>query len=142
MLRTRALLAVRVPAPLCSGDTQLRWLSEPPDVTRGDLVWYTDGSLVNGKWRDFASAGCALVAVNGDGALVAVAEARLPSKVKTAAEAEARALPVAAHCGAGRSCQGHRRFAPTCGRLGAHRRRGRWRYCGSRRVWGADLDAS
>jgi hypothetical protein len=95
LLRTRALLAVRVPAPVVTDDIMIRWKSEVPDLTRDDLVFYTDGSLMHSRYREFATAGCAVVIVSSDGALVGVVEARLPSRVGTASEAEANALLLA-----------------------------------------------
>jgi hypothetical protein len=95
LLRTRALLAVRVPAPVVTDDIMVRWRSEVPDLTRGDLVFYTDGSLVHSRYREFSTAGCAVVIVSLDGALLGVVEARLPSRVGTASEAEANALLLA-----------------------------------------------
>ena len=47
------------------------------------------------NYREFSTAGCAVIFVTGDGALVGVVEARLPSRVFTACEAEARALLLA-----------------------------------------------
>ena len=95
LLRTRALLAVRVPAPVVADDAMARWRSEVPDLTRSDLVFYTDGSFLHSRYREFSTAGCAVVIVSSDGVLVGVVEARLPSRVGTASEAEARALLLA-----------------------------------------------
>ena len=95
LLRTRALLAIRVPAPVVTDDTMVRWRSDVPDLTRDDLVFYTDGSLMHSRYREFSTAGCAVVIVSLDGALVGVVEARLPSRVGTASEPEANALLIA-----------------------------------------------
>ena len=92
LMRTRALLAVRVPAPVINDDALVRWRSDVPDLSRGDLVCYTDGSVMNPRHKFFATAGCAVIFVTSDGALAGVVEARLPSRVRTACEAEARAL--------------------------------------------------
>jgi hypothetical protein len=95
LMRTRALLAVRVPAPVVVDEALVRWRSEVPDLSRSDLVFSTDGSLFHPRFREFSTAGCAVVIVSSDGALLGVVEARLPSRVRTAAEAEARALLLA-----------------------------------------------
>jgi hypothetical protein len=47
------------------------------------------------RYREFKTAGCAVVIVSYDGALVGIVEARLPSRVGTASEAEARAFLLA-----------------------------------------------
>jgi hypothetical protein len=95
LMRTRAVLAVRVPRPTVTDDALVRWRSEVPDLTRNDLIFYTDGSLMQPRYREFKTAGCAVVIVSYDGALVGIVEARLPSRVGTASEAEARAFLLA-----------------------------------------------
>jgi hypothetical protein len=94
-MRTRAVLAVRVPRPTVTDDALVRWRSEVPDLTRNDLIFYTDGSLMQPRFSEFVTAGCAVVIVSCDGALVGIVEARLPSRVGTASEAEARAFLLA-----------------------------------------------
>ena len=67
MRRTRALLVMRIVPPPRSDVAQLRWLTPPPDVTRSDVRWFIDGSVV--------VATAAIVVVGDDGSLVAYAEA-------------------------------------------------------------------
>ena len=64
-------------------------------MIRDDLVFYTDGSLVNARYKEFSSAGCGIVIVSSDGVLVRVVEARLPFCVSAASEANAYALMLA-----------------------------------------------
>jgi hypothetical protein len=94
LLRTRGLLTVAVPRRPVVDVEQVRWLTAPPDVTRDDLCWYTDGSLVDGTWADLATAAAAIVVTTVDGALIAIAEIALPSCVRSASAAEAAAVVV------------------------------------------------
>ena len=98
LLRTRALLVMRVVPPPRSAIAQLRWLTPPPDVTRSDMRWFIDGSVVDGKWPELAVATAAIVVVGDDGSLLAYAEALLPPTVLTAAAAEAHGLMLAIQC--------------------------------------------
>ena len=93
LLRTRALLAISVPRLPVNECPCITWVTDEPDVTRNDLQWYTDGSVLNAR-EGLPSAGCALVALDNCGALVAVARVALPSKVVTAPHAELYALIV------------------------------------------------
>ena len=98
LLRTRALLVMRVAPPPRVSDAQLRWLTPPPDFTRCNVRWFIDGSVIDGRWPELAVATAALVVVGDDGALLAFAEARLPATVLTAAAAEAYGLMLATSC--------------------------------------------
>jgi hypothetical protein len=98
LLRTRALLVMRVVPPPRSDVAQLRWLTPTPDVTRRDVRWFIDGSVVDAKWPELAVATAAIVVVCDDGSLVAYAEALLPPTVLTAAAAEAHGLMLAVQC--------------------------------------------
>ena len=92
LLRTRALLAVTLPAAPILDLPRCRWLTAEPDTTDEGLTWYTDGSVVHAMWEHFTVAACAIVVVNPDGVLVAVAEALLPTKVRTSPAAETNAI--------------------------------------------------
>ena len=92
LVRTRGIAVERMPLPAWPQEAELRWIVGPPDVTRSDLVWYIDGSVVDATWESFASAAAAVVVVNSDGDLIAVAEAALPATVQTSGAAEACAL--------------------------------------------------
>ena len=86
-----------MPAPIVVDDAIMRWKSEVPELTRADLVLYLDGSVMNPRFGIHATAGCAIIIVSPAGDLLGVLEVRLPSRVCTAAEAEARALQLAVH---------------------------------------------
>ena len=57
ILRTRAMLVLRLPARQHSGEGTFQWLLEPSqhDSLAQDAVWYFDGSLLNGKWKAYRS---------------------------------------------------------------------------------------
>jgi hypothetical protein len=69
-------------------ETGVRWYTDPPDVTRHDLRWFTDGSLRFGGIWELRRTGCAIVVVSKGGDLVAFGNAVPPSWVRTAAAAE------------------------------------------------------
>ena len=71
LLRTRGLLTARLPRPPPHSGESFRWLSDPPDAQRLDVIWYFDGSFLNGRWGIFASAGFAIVVVSDAGDLLA-----------------------------------------------------------------------
>ena len=89
MLQTRALLAISIPLQPVLQEPLFRWLSDEPDVTSPMYTWYPDGSVVHPRWPDCRAAACAIAVCDERGALVGLAEARLPSRVTTAAEAKA-----------------------------------------------------
>jgi hypothetical protein len=89
MLQTRALLAISIPMQPVLQEPLFRWLSTEPDVTSAEYTWYTDGSVVHPHSQECIAAACAIAICDRSGALVGLAEARLPSRVTTAAEAEA-----------------------------------------------------
>ena len=93
LLSTRALLTVPIPYQPIVSIPKVWWFTEEPDVSRADIQWHTDGSVVNGT-LGCPTAGCSLIATSNDGALVAVAQVALPSKIKTAPQAELQALLV------------------------------------------------
>ena len=78
-LQTRGLLAVRFPAPDPQVETPLQWVPAQPDLTRNDLVFHTDGSMRFGPWWALRRTGCAVVATDATGALVAYAWAVPPA---------------------------------------------------------------
>ncbi|CAK0874085.1 unnamed protein product, partial [Prorocentrum cordatum] len=88
LLRTRGLLALRPPRPLPQEEMAARWFTDPPDATRTDLCWYTDGSMKFGPLWEFRRTGCALVVVSEAGDLVAYGSAVPPPWIRTAAAAE------------------------------------------------------
>ncbi|CAK0836913.1 unnamed protein product, partial [Prorocentrum cordatum] len=69
-------------------EVAVRWFTDPPDATRTDLCWYTDGSMKFGLLREFRRAGCAFVVVSEAGDLVAYGSAVPPPWIRTAAAAE------------------------------------------------------
>ena len=95
MLQTRGLLALSLPKPLIVDEARVRWITQQPDGCRGDLKIYIDGSLLNARFAEYSTAACALVIVSTQGDLLGIAQCRLPSKVRTAAEAEAYGLALA-----------------------------------------------
>lgn len=94
LLQTRGLMAVKVPRPLPQVEISIKWYTEPPDVTRGDLTWYTDGSMRHGHVWELRRTGFAIVVVDHSGTLVAFGIGVPPAHVRTAAAAELWALMV------------------------------------------------
>ena len=88
LLRTRGLLAITVRRPEQQQETGIQWYTEPPDATRSDLCWYTDGSMMFGPVWELHRTGCAIVAVSTSGELVAFGNAVPAPWVRTAAAAE------------------------------------------------------
>jgi hypothetical protein len=95
VLRTRGLLVDRVSRPCWPDAAQFRWLTAAPDVTRGDLTWYIDGSVMDPTVESLGAAAAAVVVVNDEGDLISFGEAALPGTVQTSAGAEAHALLIA-----------------------------------------------
>ena len=48
-MSTRAVLAVRVPAPIITDEVMMRWRSDVPDLSLEGLACYTDGSLLHAR---------------------------------------------------------------------------------------------
>ena len=88
LLHTRGLLAIKIRRPPVQEEAAVRWIGAPPDVTRSDLIWYTDGSLKYGSCWELRRTGCSLVVVSQDGDLVAYGHAVPPAWVRSAAAAE------------------------------------------------------
>lgn len=66
----------------------MRWFTDPPDVTRTDIRWYIDGSMMFGHVWGLRRTGCAIVVVSYSGDLVAFGNAVPPAWVRTAAASE------------------------------------------------------
>ena len=67
------------------------WIVPLPDhVTgSGDITWYCDGSLIDGKWSAIRCSGFGIAAFSNEGDLVAYGLGWPPSWCDTAASAEA-----------------------------------------------------
>ena len=91
-LKVRGLLVVSVPPPIRVQAPCFRWITAQPDLTRTDVVWYIDGSVVDRAFPDLTTAAAAVVIVGSDGLLAAVGEAFLPAWVRTFGAAEAQGL--------------------------------------------------
>ena len=99
LLRTRGLLAVSIPRPPRQQETGIKWFTAPPDPTRNDLCWYTDGSMKFGPTWELRRTGCSIVAVSHSCDLVAFGNACPAPWVRTAVAAELWAVMlVLAYC--------------------------------------------
>jgi len=94
LLLTRGMLTVRLQVPAPAADGWFRWLKAVPDSVSGELVYYIDGSLLDGPSRLFGRTGFAVVAVDRQGELRGYGHGVPPCWVRTAAAAEAWALYV------------------------------------------------
>ncbi|CAK0853437.1 unnamed protein product [Prorocentrum cordatum] len=72
-----------------------RWFTEPPDATRDDLIWYTDGSMKFGPLWELRRTGCGIAVVSDRGDFVAFGSAVPPPWIRTAAAAELWAVSLA-----------------------------------------------
>lgn len=93
-LKHRGLLVLRLPAPPRNGQGFFSWLVTPPaeDPEGNGLCWHFDGSMLNGKWKDFRTTGYGIVVTSWSGTLVGYGRGAPPHWCKTAAAAEAWAL--------------------------------------------------
>ena len=91
LLRTCALLVLRLPALPRTVEGEFLWLVEPSpaDSAAQDAIWYFDGSMLNGKWRPYRSTGFGIAVVTLEGDLIGNGEGTPPSWCSTAAAAEA-----------------------------------------------------
>ena len=94
ILKTRALAVIRLPPRQWHQEGQFRWLREP-DWNGHDMhnaIWYCDGSLLNGRWKDLRATGFGIVIATVEGRLLGYGLGWPPSWCNTAAAAEAWAL--------------------------------------------------
>ena len=91
MLQTRGLLVLDVQVAPPDPKGWFRWLLEVPEGTDGEVVYYIDGSVVDGPDRLTARAGLAIVAIVGR-AVVGYAVGAPPAWATTSAAAEGWAL--------------------------------------------------
>ena len=94
LLKTRGLLALRLPKPPADRAEWFTWQLEPPDDT-GPCTWYIDGSMLDGDWVDYRAVGFGVVVVSAARELLAYGHGCPPQWCGTAAAAEAWALYVA-----------------------------------------------
>ena len=92
ILKTKGLVCVKVPAYKRFPNGTFSWLSEAPDVSRTDLVWYTDGSTSNPTCPELSRLGFAIVVVSDAGDLVAFGAGVPPSHVTDSGMAETWAV--------------------------------------------------
>ncbi|CAK0865594.1 unnamed protein product, partial [Prorocentrum cordatum] len=92
LLRARGFRALRMPHPPAQEEVAARWFTDPPDVTRDDLVWNADGSMKFGPLWEIRRAGCGIAVVSDRGVrAAAAAELWAVSLVLTIALAPLRA---------------------------------------------------
>jgi hypothetical protein len=93
-LDTRALLTVRVPAPVASQDGRFEWLRAPDlnDPAIDEATWYFDGSMFDGKVDLLRATGFGIAITSPGGDLLGTARGTPPHWCSTAAAAEAWAL--------------------------------------------------
>ena len=94
LLRTRGLLAVRIPKQPVLDAPRVVWIMPLAVGFHQRQVWVVDGSLIHARLPGCAATGAAAVVVNADGSLAGIAQILLPTKVRTAAAAELEALAV------------------------------------------------
>ncbi len=94
ILRTRGLAALRLPPRPRRQHGEFRWLRQPDDSDSelADAVWYCDGSLLNGRWKELRVTGFGIVVATREGRLLGYGFGWPPSWCATAAAAEAWAL--------------------------------------------------
>ena len=92
-LQLKSLLALRVPRPPRSTDGWFNWLrAVPPHICFDETIWYIDGSLLDGRWRELCATGFAVVVTSIKGRLLGFGHGAPPDWVRSAAAAEAWAL--------------------------------------------------
>ena len=94
ILRLQGIVCANVPVDEKPAEGSFRWISDPPDTTREDLVWYTDGSCSNPNCLEVARFGFAIVVVSSDGELIAYGAGVPPAFVTDSGMAEIWALHV------------------------------------------------
>ncbi len=94
ILRERAQLVVKVPAPVRQQEGSFRWLRHPGATEDSKATWYFDGSMLNGRWKPLRATGFGIAIVAPDGSLLGYGYGTPPHWCRTAAAAEAWALQV------------------------------------------------
>ena len=96
LLRDSALLAVRLLSMSFDQHGQFRWLMPvaSDDQRLDDVVWYCDGSMLNGRRKAVKATGFGIAVVSKHGDLLAYGLGRPPSWCSTAAAAEVWAVQV------------------------------------------------
>ena len=92
ILQLNGVLALKLPKPSNSPEGWFEWLSPPPDVTRKDLLFFTDGSALDSGLKDVVSLGFAIVVAAKNGELVAWGYGAPPHHITDSGLAEAWAL--------------------------------------------------
>jgi len=100
LLQTRGMLVLKLPARTQYQHGKFKWLLEPSqDDPRCDTaVWYFDGSMLNGRWKELRATGFGVVVTSTDGDLLGFGQGLPPSWCTTAASAEAWALHIVLTC--------------------------------------------
>ena len=88
ILQTHGLSCVKVPVDVRPKEGTFEWLSAQPDVTRSDLVWYTDGSCSDPTSPETARYGFAVVVVSTSGELLGYGAGTPPDFVTDSGMAE------------------------------------------------------
>ena len=92
IMQIQGLACVKTPIDVRPAEGTFQWLTKPPDATRTDLVWYTDGSCSNPNCLEVARFGFAIVVVSDEGDLVAYGAGIPPAFVLDSGMAEVWAL--------------------------------------------------
>ena len=94
ILRTRALAVLRLPPTEQHQTGEFRWLKQPDgnDPELDGAVWYCDGSLLHGRWKELRATGFGVAVATPGGRLLGYGLGRPPTWCGTAAAAEAWAL--------------------------------------------------
>ena len=87
-MQVHGLACVRVPVDVRPSESSFEWILGQPDVTREDLIWYTDGSCSDPTTQDVARFGFAIVVVSKEGDLVAYGAGIPPDFVTDSGMAE------------------------------------------------------
>jgi hypothetical protein len=94
ILRSRGLAVLRLPRRERQQHGEFRWLKQPDDNDDelAEAIWYCDGSLLNGRWKELRVTGFGIVVATREGRLLGYGFGWPPSWCATAAAAEAWAL--------------------------------------------------
>ena len=91
-LLNHEIAAVRVPFDKKSAEGKFQWLSNEPDVTRDDLICYTDGSPSDPLTPELSAIGYSIVVVSKAGDLIAYGTGTPPEFVCDSGMAETWAV--------------------------------------------------